>query len=320
MEQENLSDFSEEAIAVKSVAQILVAMLAAVLTVGACWVGMSTATFPLSKIDVDRGGQLFERRCASCHTTQAGQALSYGPGLERIGEFAQRRVRGMSAEEYLLESILRPAEFRAPGVQGVMPADVSAGLTSDELMSLVGYLMTRHGRLDARQLIAVLEKAEPTAAKTRREIDFVTVEAGRRLYLTKGKCNQCHLLRDVPGSKLLAPSLLQAGHHDVVYLQAAIKHPNQHIVPGYEHWTIVLTSGKLISGRRLRKDGEVIQMLVEQGGSQRVLTIGVDEVEKDADGDLMMSASKSSSMPVQFPKNLSNSEIDQIVSFLKTLR
>ncbi len=305
----------------KTIALSVVSVLAAVLTVGATWIGVASFEFPLCKVDVDRGRNLFAQRCASCHTAEAGQSSSFGPNLEQIGHLAQRRVPGMSAEEYLLESILHPAAFRLPGEQGVMPEDVSAGLTSDELLSVVGYLMTRQGKLDARRLVALADKAHSTIAKSHIEIDFDSVEEGRRLFLTKGGCIACHRLRDVPGFDLLAPSLLQAGLHDADYLREAIQQPHRHIAPGYEEWNIVLASGQQVQGRLLRRGPESVELLVERnGGSYAAQTIRFDDMDQEADGQPMIFVSRVSRMPNLPPGYLTDKEIDQIVSFLRTLR
>jgi mono/diheme cytochrome c family protein len=87
-----------------------------------------------------RGAQLFTANgCSGCHQIK-GQGGTIGPNLSTIGTTAAERKPGMSAEEYLRESITNPSAFVVQGYQaGVMPA--FAQLSADDLKALVDYLL-----------------------------------------------------------------------------------------------------------------------------------------------------------------------------------
>jgi mono/diheme cytochrome c family protein len=85
------------------------------------------------------GAQLFAAKgCAACHQI-GGQGGTIGPNLTNIGTQAATRKPGMSAEDYIRESITNPNAFVVQGFQaGVMP---QIPLTPEELNTLVQYLM-----------------------------------------------------------------------------------------------------------------------------------------------------------------------------------
>ncbi len=78
---------------------------------------------PLTIGDPVKGQELFENphrgRCAACHD-QNGEDIPTGPSLAGIGAEAGKRVTGMSAVEYLEQSILEPSAFLAEGYQDRM--------------------------------------------------------------------------------------------------------------------------------------------------------------------------------------------------------
>ena len=86
-------------------------------------VAISHWFFPVSQLVIDesRGEALFAENCAGCHTLDAGGPLMRGPSLYDIGEWAGGRVEGLSAEEYVFESIVAPDAYRTPSAQGMMP-------------------------------------------------------------------------------------------------------------------------------------------------------------------------------------------------------
>jgi hypothetical protein len=102
---------------------------------------------------VARGGILYygaRLGCTGCHR----DAL-FGPAMEGIAGRvrAERLVQnpGVTAAQYLAESIVDPGRYIVPGYEGTtMPRYTSNrayfGLTIDELRDLVAYLMTREDK------------------------------------------------------------------------------------------------------------------------------------------------------------------------------
>jgi mono/diheme cytochrome c family protein len=88
------------------------------------------------------GAQLFAAQgCSGCHMIK-GQGGVVGPDQSTIGTTAGTRKPGLSAEDYIRESITNPGAFVVPGYQnGVMPATYGQTLTQDQLNMLVQYLL-----------------------------------------------------------------------------------------------------------------------------------------------------------------------------------
>ena len=97
--------------------------------------------------DVNLGMEVFAGSggCGACHTVEGVAAGMVGPDLTHIGSEAASRKPGMSAEEYLIESIKNPEAFVAEGVErampGLMTAAVTANLTDEEVDGLVAFLL-----------------------------------------------------------------------------------------------------------------------------------------------------------------------------------
>ena len=83
--------------------------------------------------------------CRLCHSLEPGVRL-VGPSLYGIGTTAAQRVPGLSAEEYLYQSIVEPDAYVVPGFQaGMMPPDARERLTEEQIQDLVAFLLTLTG-------------------------------------------------------------------------------------------------------------------------------------------------------------------------------
>jgi cytochrome c1 len=81
--------------------------------------------------------------CNACHTlADAGASASIGPNLDQLARRAGRRRPGLSAEEYVKQSIEDPQAFVVKGFPGnTMPKNYKQQLTSEEIDALVEYLL-----------------------------------------------------------------------------------------------------------------------------------------------------------------------------------
>ena len=82
--------------------------------------------------------------CAACHTVQGVAQGVLGPELTNIATIAETRIAGMSAEDYIRESIVDPDAHTVEGFQeGLMLATMAGIPLSDEdVENLVDYLLT----------------------------------------------------------------------------------------------------------------------------------------------------------------------------------
>jgi mono/diheme cytochrome c family protein len=103
---------------------------------------LACAPAPPATEPVARGRQLYRSMgCANCHEPNLiGQRL--GPALEQIGTAAATRRPGLSAGEYIRQSILDPGAYVVPGYQDSMPRDLGRDLSPTDLDALVAYLLS----------------------------------------------------------------------------------------------------------------------------------------------------------------------------------
>ncbi len=103
---------------------------------------LACAPEPPAAEPVARGRQVYRSLgCANCHEPNAlGQRL--GPSLDHIGSVAATRRTGLSAEEYIRQSILDPGAHVVPGYQDSMPRDLGRDLSPTDLEALVAYLLS----------------------------------------------------------------------------------------------------------------------------------------------------------------------------------
>ncbi|MEK7277554.1 MAG: c-type cytochrome, partial [Chloroflexota bacterium] len=84
--------------------------------------------------------------CYACHTVDKydwAQNGGGGPTHNGMARTAATRVPGLSAEEYIRQSILDPGAFTVPGFEDkaeVMPRDFKDKLTPEEIDILVNFL------------------------------------------------------------------------------------------------------------------------------------------------------------------------------------
>lgn len=87
--------------------------------------------------DATNGETLFTSLgCVGCH----GAEDASGPTLQGVATRAGERVEGMSAEEYLHQSLVEPEAYVVEGFEPIMPS--YAEQPEDVLNDLVAYLMT----------------------------------------------------------------------------------------------------------------------------------------------------------------------------------
>ncbi len=93
---------------------------------------------------VARGQRVYlDRGCGGCHTIEGLSAGTVGPNQTKLGSVAETRIPGMSAEDYIRESIMEPGSYVVEGYpDGVMPKNYHELLTSEEISDLVAFLLS----------------------------------------------------------------------------------------------------------------------------------------------------------------------------------
>ena len=121
---------------VRMMGRVVLACIALALIVAAC------APEPPASEPGARGRQVYRSLgCAKCHEPNLfGQRV--GPPLEHIATVAAARRPGVSAAEYVRQSILDPGTYLVPGYQDSMPRDLGRDLPPTDLDALVAYLLS----------------------------------------------------------------------------------------------------------------------------------------------------------------------------------
>ena len=104
----------------------------------------SASTTSTGTGDAKRGQALFTgaATCSACHDVASGTTL-VGPSLKGIASRAGSRKPGMSASDYIHESIMTPNAFIVPGFSpGIMPQTFAQTLSAPQINDLIAYLLT----------------------------------------------------------------------------------------------------------------------------------------------------------------------------------
>ena len=127
---------------------LLPILLVAVALLAACGGGESAAPTLAPVGNAVEGEKAFsDNGCSGCHSTGTDRIV--GPGLAGIGERASMRRPGLSAEDYIRESITDPRAFIVPDFPPEMPTDFANParpglnpLPAEEVENLIAYLLT----------------------------------------------------------------------------------------------------------------------------------------------------------------------------------
>jgi mono/diheme cytochrome c family protein len=94
---------------------------------------------------VARGRRVYlDNGCGGCHTIEGLSAGNVGPNLTEIGSVAETRIEGVSADDYLVESILFPNAYIVEGYpENVMLQTFGENLTDQQLEDLITFLLAQ---------------------------------------------------------------------------------------------------------------------------------------------------------------------------------
>ena len=80
-----------------------------------------------------------------CHKVLSEEG-EMGPSLKNVGTVAATRVQGMSASDYIRQSIVNPNAFVPQGFDpDMMPGDLGEKMTAKELEMIVKFLAESKG-------------------------------------------------------------------------------------------------------------------------------------------------------------------------------
>lgn len=174
--------------------------------------------------------------CLICHkVTETGNER--GPDLRQAADKAATRKPGLSAEAYLVESLVEPDVFLVPGYPKMMPSAMKppANLSMAEVKSVVAYLQSLAG---AEITVKILPE-DIQAAKA-----AGPVHRGKELMGTYG-CIGCHKVEGEGGE--IGPELSKiAGQREPAQILDKIVNPAAWTTPGYPAGIMPADLGKSI--------------------------------------------------------------------------
>jgi cytochrome c5 len=91
----------------------------------------------LAAADYDRGMQVYLDQCAVCH----GASEGVGPSLGGMAERAAARIAGVSAEDYLYQSVIAPGDYLVEGYDNIMPATYATDLSAQQINDVVKFML-----------------------------------------------------------------------------------------------------------------------------------------------------------------------------------
>ena len=221
---------------------------------------------PSGEISPEAGEALFwnKGKCSTCHSLGSRGSAERGPNLgvkdaftEPIEVRSAKRKPGMSAVQYIVESIYEPEVFIVPGFSKLMtPIHLPPiALSDEEIAAVISYLLSESGiEVGAKELQQVARAQAPYKGKSR---DLAAASMAPSIRFPEGdpedgkdtfeemECFKCHKVAGVkfPVSKDeeeggVGPDLTGIGDIQTrEYLIESIVNPNAVIVGGKGYTT-----------------------------------------------------------------------------------
>ena len=124
---------------------LLLTLAATLLAIGA-----ACASEPEQQGDPAAGEELFNTNleeepgrhaCSECHSLGASE--TYAPSLQTVRDNAAVRIEGVSAEDYLRESIVDPQAHKVGSFPVSMPTVYGEILTDDQITNLIAFILSQ---------------------------------------------------------------------------------------------------------------------------------------------------------------------------------
>src|SRR5258705_717996 len=159
---------------------------------------------------VKAGEEIFKTKgtCEICH--RIGQKGTRAPDLAGIGSRAGKTKPGMSAKQYIIESLLQRGAYLVEGYPNIMPQvdKPPIALNRSELWALTAFLESKGGTPDVK-LDDIPKTGGASAAGAPAEIKLPgDPKAGEAVFTTKAGCIACHKAGKI-GASPVGPDLSQ---------------------------------------------------------------------------------------------------------------
>ena len=136
-------------------------------------------------------------RCSQCHIVGDGTP-GRGPNLGGVGLRAAGRKKGVSAQDYLIESLMEPKKYVVEGFAAIMPEVYKPplDLSHYDVLAVTAYLESLGGEvaMDGKfelkaEYAKKIQSAKSAASSHPPKGDLA---AGQKLFYQKMRCVACH--------------------------------------------------------------------------------------------------------------------------------
>ena len=161
---------------------------------------------------VKAGEEIFKTKgtCEICH--RIGQEATRAPDLAGIGARATKTKPGLSARQYIIESLLEPGAYLVEGYPNIMPHvdKPPIALNRSELWALTAFLESLGGTPDVKlDDIPKTAGASASGGGAAAEVKIPgDPKAGEAVFSGKGGCIACHKAGKI-GASPVGPDLSQ---------------------------------------------------------------------------------------------------------------
>jgi mono/diheme cytochrome c family protein len=204
---------------------------------------------------VKAGEEIYKTKgtCEICH--RIGQKGTRAPDLAGIGARAAKTKPGMSAKQYIIESLLNPGAFVVEGYPPIMPAvdKPPIALNRSEVWALTAFLESLGGTVDVtlNDIPATVGAAGAGATSAAAEIKLPgDPKAGEAVFAGKGSCIACHKAGAI-GASPVGPDLSQIAKIQTPdYIMKKILDPaGMGTVAGYPKGVMPPTMGQTLNAK-----------------------------------------------------------------------
>lgn len=132
---------------------------------------------------------------------------------------------------------------------------------------------------------------------------------GRQIFQTTGTCAKCHKVQSE--GKEVGPDLTEIGGKlspDALFV--SILDPNAGISHNYESYSVVTTSGNVLTGLLINRTDQSVTIRTPEAIDKEIPTEEIDELQKN----------KTSLMPADLQKLMSVQDLVDVVDYLTTLK
>src|SRR5881398_47638 len=162
---------------------------------------------------VKAGEEIFHTKgtCEICH--RIGQKGTRAPDLAGIGARAAKTKPGMSAKQYIIESLLQPGAYIVEGYPNIMPTvdKPPIGLNRSEVWAIAAFLESLGGTVDVtlNDIPATAGAAAAGGGAAAAEVKIPgDPKQGELVFQGKGTCIACHKAGKI-GASPVGPDLSQ---------------------------------------------------------------------------------------------------------------